>query len=72
VYVAHNLYIIQELYITATQVYDQKSTKIERNTVYKLSSIGKVPTAIEKSPGYVLPAIVFFAAEVPRFNLGAY
>jgi hypothetical protein len=32
----------------------------------------EVPTAVEKNPGYDPPAIVFFAAEGPRFNLGAY
>ncbi len=32
----------------------------------------EVPTAIEKNPGYDPPTIVFFAAEGPRFNLGAY
>ncbi len=37
---AHNLYIIQELYTTAMQVYDQKSTKIERKNP------GKDPPAI--------------------------
>ncbi len=32
----------------------------------------EVPTAIEKNPGYDPPAVVFFAAEGPKFNLGAY
>jgi hypothetical protein len=32
----------------------------------------EVPTAIEKNPGMTHPLSCFFAAEVPRFNLGAY
>jgi hypothetical protein len=62
-------YFLQLIIITATQVYDQKSTKIERNTVYKLSSIRRGSYRYwEKS----YPLSCFFAAEVPRFNLGAY
>ncbi len=52
--------VIQELYITATQVYDKKSTKIERNTAYKLSSIGR--DSDEKNPGKDPPAIVLFCS----------
>ena len=66
-------YFLQQIIITATQVYDKKiHENWKEYSIQIILDPKRFLPLLRKIQAMSYPLSCFFAAEVPRFNLGAY